>query len=199
MENRNENGAVIVYDEETEDRRPQLSPLINHIESKEQDREDAPEPTTEHSDVKDHERTSDRNDNTTHSLPLGIDHSQKTVVRELVSRSESAEQAGLEKDICDETDDSGDKKPVAAERITAYVKSTPMYAPQVIYTAVPLSVWDRENLPDGVTLTNDFFGEDPNRLVLSLDDHVEEIPDFMLDVLVTACEQNPDLKHGGTI
>lgn len=96
-----------------------------------------------------------------------------------------------------------DKKPAAVDTnrndssdVVAFVKSTPMCASDIIYTPVALSVWDSENLPDGVTLTNDFFGPDPNRLVLSLDDNVEEIPDFMLDVLASVCEENPYQKHG---
>lgn len=92
--------------------------------------------------------------------------------------------------------DGGDenRKPAAAPVVTVFVKSLPMCSQDAVYTPMPLSFWQCQNLPNGVSLSNDFFGPDPNRLLLSLDDDVEEIPDFMLDVLATVCETKDQLE-----
>lgn len=95
----------------------------------------------------------------------------------------------------EDDDDDDEKKPAAVpsvvngERessdasVTAYVKSIPLCDREraVVYSPIRLSLFDSGNLPTGVTLVNDWDGPDPNRLLLVVDENVDEIPDIILD------------------
>jgi hypothetical protein len=81
-----------------------------------------------------------------------------------------------------------DGKPLAIlhdneEALVAYVKNTPLCERRLatVFTPVWLREWDSGTLPAGVRLVNDFDGNDPNRLLLTVEDDVEELPDMILD------------------
>lgn len=64
-------------------------------------------------------------------------------------------------------------------RVDVFVKSVPLDGKGVaIYSRVFLGEW---NIPPGVRLVNDFDGDDPNRLLVVVDDGVDELPDIILD------------------
>ena len=67
--------------------------------------------------------------------------------------------------------------------VVAYVKSTALLREEraTFFGPVRLSSWDYGEIPASVCLVNDFDGEDPNRLLLVVDDKAGEIPDVILD------------------
>jgi len=88
------------------------------------------------------------------------------------------------------SDDEEDKKPAASTaQVFAKVTSegTSSYVPIVIDS----SEWNC--LPRGVYLANDLDGTDPNRIVVVVENDVDEVPDFILDSIPTPSRNNiPD-------
>ena len=72
-----------------------------------------------------------------------------------------------------------------------FVKSTPLRCgkqPKSVYVELDEShLVALEKLPEGLNLTNDFDGDDPNVLLLEMDDSAKEIPDILLEAAVEAC------------
>ena len=80
-----------------------------------------------------------------------------------------------------------------AAKVKVFVKSTPQRGGisecKPMYVEADLDISDWSSLPVGSKITNDFFGEDPDVLLLELDDKVEEIPDVFLEAAAVACER----------
>jgi hypothetical protein len=82
--------------------------------------------------------------------------------------------------------------------VKLFVKTTPQRdgscARTAMYVEASSEMLDWTALPAGLKITNDFFGDDPDVLLLEMDDAVDEIPDIFLEAAAIACERFAEAK-----